>query len=208
MLYSFVSRFHKCHSFSCTTITNAKNCVSKSGVITLTCFSWPLHSQKMKILLWNLCILITYIPFFRFCKTFEFYRHYFWKIEILRFVGQNWKQNHKSEIAILQSVQFYAVPRFLIASYLKTKHSSSLQTFAVFLTRTGETWRHKNAIFWKYSRRIFSAILLAGVKLVLGRVLKVSRWYLPPFLSYRENPAEGRNCPQPPTLPPPQRGAC
>ena len=36
-----------------------------------------------------------------------------------------------------------------------------------------------------------SKIVEADVKLTLGRVLKVSRPYLPPFLDYRENAAEG-----------------
>ena len=37
----------------------------------------------------------------------------------------------------------------------------------------------------------FSEVLVADVKLTLGKVLKVSRRYLPPFLSYRENLAGG-----------------
>ena len=34
-------------------------------------------------------------------------------------------------------------------------------------------------------------ILITDVKLMLGKVLKVSHRYLPPFLSYREQPAGG-----------------
>ena len=41
----------------------------------------------------------------------------------------------------------------------------------------------------------FSEIFVADVNLMLGKVLKVVRRYLPPFLSYRENPAGGDICP-------------
>ena len=44
----------------------------------------------------------------------------------------------------------------------------------------------------------FSDILVADVKLMLGKVLKVSRRYLLPFLSYRENPAGGGRYSPPP----------
>ena len=43
----------------------------------------------------------------------------------------------------------------------------------------------------------FSEILEADVKLMLGKVLKVSRPNLPPFLGYRENPAGGGRNPPP-----------
>ena len=45
--------------------------------------------------------------------------------------------------------------------------------------------------------------MLVDVKFMLGKVLKISRQCLPPFFSYRENPA-GRAEFAPPTL---QRGA-
>ena len=38
----------------------------------------------------------------------------------------------------------------------------------------------------------FSEMLVADIKLILGKVLKVSRRYLSLFLGYRENPAGGR----------------
>ena len=44
----------------------------------------------------------------------------------------------------------------------------------------------------------FSDILVGDVKLMLGKVLKVSRRYLPPFWSFRENLAGGRYSPPPP----------
>ena len=37
----------------------------------------------------------------------------------------------------------------------------------------------------------FPEILVEDVKLMLGKILKVSRRYLPPFLNNRENPAGG-----------------
>ena len=43
--------------------------------------------------------------------------------------------------------------------------------------------------FLENSSADFSDFFVADVKLMLGRVLKVSRLYLPPFLSYPENPA-------------------
>ena len=46
-----------------------------------------------------------------------------------------------------------------------------------------------------------SEILMADFKLMLGKVLKVSRRYMLPFLSYRENPAGGDI-----RLPPPPAG--
>ena len=66
----FVSGSQKSHLFLCTTIRNAKHCISKMWRHHLYLFLWPLHSQKTKILLWNFaCMLfvsisITYIPFF------------------------------------------------------------------------------------------------------------------------------------------------
>ena len=61
------------------------------------------------------------------------------------------------------------------------------------------------AVFWMtltpFSKKIsmdFYEILVADVKLMLRKVLRVSRRYLPLFLRYRENPAGdggGRNLP-------------
>ena len=45
----------------------------------------------------------------------------------------------------------------------------------------------------------FSDILVGDVKMMLGKVLKVSRRYMPPFLSYRENPSGGRRNSPPPS---------
>ena len=43
----------------------------------------------------------------------------------------------------------------------------------------------------KFLDSFLSEISVADVKLMLGKVPKVSRRYLPPFLSYRENSAGG-----------------
>ena len=51
----------------------------------------------------------------------------------------------------------------------------------------------------KISPVFFSEISLTEVKLMQGKVLTISRRYLMPYLSYRENPAGGRICPPPPS---------
>ena len=50
------------------------------------------------------------------------------------------------------------------------------------------------------STRGFSDFFLVDVKLLLGKVLKISRRYLRPFLSYRENPAVSAESAPPPLL--------
>ena len=59
-------------------------------------------------------------------------------------------------------------------------------------------WRNmtsRKRHFLKKKSTDFSEILVTGVKLMLEKVLKVSRRYLPLFLSYRENPAGGAFAP-------------
>ena len=56
--------------------------------------------------------------------------------------------------------------------------------------------------FLKKFLTAFSEILVADVKSMLGKVLKVSSGYLSPFISYRENPTEGGGA-----IFAPQRGA-
>ena len=144
------------------------------------------------------CISITYIPFsLDKLKISDFIGNYFWKIESLNFGGQNRKI---PEIWGSHFVERKMLPclAFLIASFFKTEHSSSLQTFAVLGAKMASLKRH----FLKNFQTDFSEILVAGVKLMLGKVLKVLRRYLPSFLSYRENPAGGGRY-----SPPPQRGA-
>ena len=50
---------------------------------------------------------------------------------------------------------------------------------------------NKKPFSQKNSDVFFSECLVGDVKLMLGKVIKVSRRYLPPFFSYRENPAGG-----------------
>ena len=81
---------------------------------------------------------------------------------------------------------------FLIAFYLKTGHYSSLRKFAVFLS---PKWRNRTSLkrhFLKGFSTDFPEILVADVKLMMRKVLKVLRRYLSSFLSYRVNPAGGR----------------
>ena len=62
---------------------------------------------------------------------------------------------------------------FLIASHFKTEHSSNLKTFAVFLPKMA-----KHDVTKTFSQKKidgFSEILVADVKLMLGKVLKFSR---------------------------------
>ena len=87
----------------------------------------------MKLCMRVVCMYLNYICS-GFCdkwKLLDFIGNYFVekKEEILNLRGQNGKYQ-KSDIAILQSVQFNAVWRFSITSYFQTKHSSSIQTFA------------------------------------------------------------------------------
>ena len=102
-------------------------------------------------------------------------------------------QNRKiSKIQDGHSVErsIYAVWGFSVASYVKNEHSSSLQTFAFFYPKCRNMTSLKRH-FLKNSLTDFSAILVTDVKLILRKVLKVSRRYLLPFLNYRENPAGG-----------------
>ena len=87
---------------------------------------------------------------------------------------------------------------FLIVCYLKTVHSSRLQTFA-FFTQNGGTWRHRNAIFSKIFSTDFSEILLNDVTLVVEKVWKVWHQYLGRFSAIEKTRQGGRICP-------PQRG--
>ena len=75
-------------------------------------------------------------------------------------------------------------------------HSRSLQKFAPFLPKMVEHDVLKHHFLKEFSTD-FSEILVEDVKLMPEQVLIVSRRYLPPFLSYRENPAGGggRICP-------------
>ena len=54
----------------------------------------------------------------------------------------------------------------------------------------------------------FSEILLADIKSMLEKVSKVLHLYLPPFLSYRENPEGGQNLPPPPSGAHVKGGSC
>ena len=84
----------------------------------------------------NMLVVCMYIDHIYFgfsddLKISDFIGNYFWKTEILNFGGQNRKiskirDSHFVERSILRLLAFS------IAPYFKTKHSSSLQTFAVF----------------------------------------------------------------------------
>ena len=142
------------------------------------------------------CISITYIPFFINWK--------FWILQstILDFSFNSGDQNR--EISKIRDnhfleFQYFVVLRFSIASYFKTVHSSSLQIFADFIPKIANYDVTKTTFYQKnFNGFFFSEILVADVKLMLGKALKVSRRYLPLFLIYREIPAEGLNF-----LPPP-----
>ena len=117
-----------------------------------------------------------------------------------------WKWNFefcgtKSEISqirmlILQNFQFYAVWRFQLRFTSELKILAAFQHLH-FLPKMAKHDVAKTPFSQKNLDRFFSEILMADVKLMLGRVLKVSRRYLPPVFSYRENPAGGRICPPP-----------
>ena len=83
ILCRIVSGFRKCH-FLCTTIRNAKTCISNMWRHHLYLFL-AIAQPKTKILLWKfvcvlfVCISITYIPFFGNLENFGFYRQIFWK---------------------------------------------------------------------------------------------------------------------------------
>ena len=83
----------------------------------------------------------------------------------------------------------------------KIERSNSVQTNAVldWVNLVAVMVKHdvtKTSLSLKKNSKIFfSKVLMADVKLMLGKVLKVSRRYLPPFLSYGENPAGGIRLP-------------
>ena len=151
----------------------------KCNVITFTYLFFFLSSAepKTKILLWNfICVLLVgmyfeqlkvrshVFLFFNNMKHFYFIVNCFWKTnEILSFGGQNWqiskiRDDHFVERSIWR--QFY-VWHFWIASYLKTEHSSSLQTFAVFcpkmakhdVTKTPFSEKLVDRFFWNSDDR-------------------------------------------------------
>ena len=89
----------------------------------------------------------------------------------------------------------------------KIERSNSVQTNAVldWVNLVAVMVKHdvtKTSLSLKKNRRFFLKVLMADVKLMLGKVLKVSRRYLPPFSSYGENPAGGGEFAYPP-----ERGA-
>ena len=57
------------------------------------------------------------------------------------------------------------------------------------ITYTAVFWMTLTPFSKKKLSMDFYEILVADVKLMLRKVLRVSRRYLPPFLRYRENPA-------------------
>ena len=137
ILSSFVSGFQKSHSFSCMTIRNARTCVSKSDVITLPVFFWPLYSKKIKILLWIflsglcVCMLITHILFLWIS----------WKIWIMcATIYEKWNKEFwvlgdkigNITNLICSLCRTCNVWRFSIAFHFRTEDSSSLPAFAVF----------------------------------------------------------------------------
>ena len=122
-------------------------------------------------------------------KISDFKGNYFCKMKILNFGGSK-PESIQNPIAILWCAQFYTFWHFLIESYFKTGHSNSIQTFAIFYPKwrsiTKRSFSKKMRFFWSF---------ITNVKLMLGKVLKVSCWYLPLFLSYREKPAAGSSTP-------------
>ena len=129
----------------------------------------------------------------------KFYGH-FWKFEILC-LGAKVERYQKSEITILYKVQFYDIRHFSITPYFKNEHYISLQTFAVILAEMAKHDVTKTLLSKKKTKSAhFSEIHAADIKLMLEKVLKVSRRYLKMLLSYRENAAGGgggRICPLP-----------
>ena len=101
ILSSFASAFPKCHLCRRTTLKNSQTRVSKSDVITLTCFLGHCTAKNKDFGL-RFCTLflalssIRYIPFFgyrdfwriSFRHWFDFVGIDFWKIDILIFGGQ------------------------------------------------------------------------------------------------------------------------
>ena len=87
---------------------------------------------------------------------------------------------------------------FKIACYFKTEQSSSFKTIA-FLSKLPKYDVTETRYCKKYQRILSDFFFLVDVKLLLGKVLKISRRYLRPFLSYRENPAVSAESAPPPS---------
>ena len=202
ILSIFVSAFQKWPLFWRTLIINDTKCVTKVTSSPLPVFFCHCTAKNKDIALTFVCVLCIYLDDIHSCfldilKTLNFISNYlkkkFW---VLRVKIEKW---HNPEVAILQNVQCYAIWRFSIASYFKTEHYSNLLTFAVFWPKMAKRDVTKTPFSQKIITGFFLEILVADVQLMMGKVLKVSRRYLPPFLSYRENPAGGgRICPPPP----------
>ena len=102
MSCSFVSRFQKYYLFLCTTIKNAKNCISKYDIITFTLFSGHGTAKNKNVALKS-CMHVVCMYLDRIYSVFfldslimlDFIGNYFWKIETLNFGGQN---RNKSKI--------------------------------------------------------------------------------------------------------------
>ena len=99
----------------------------------------------------------------------------------------------KSKISKLWYSHFILrLPLFLFEFYFKILHSRRFQTFADLpkMVQNNVT----NTLFSQYDVT-FSNVLMVDLKLMQDKKLKVSRWYLPRFLRYCRNPADGQKLP-------------
>ena len=86
ILCRFVSGFQKCHLFLCTTIRNAKKCISKMWRHHLYLVFWPLHRQKQRYcfeILHACCLYVSRSHIFRFFENFPRFGKYLKKSKFL-----------------------------------------------------------------------------------------------------------------------------
>ena len=130
MLCSSVSIFQKYYLFLCTTIKNAKNCISKCDVITFTLFSGHCTAKNKNIALKS-CMHVVCMYLDRIYSVFldnlimlDFIGNYFWKNETLNFEGQN---RNKSKIR-----DCYFVERWILRRLAFLRLTSKPNILAVF----------------------------------------------------------------------------
>ena len=146
ILSSFVSGLQKCHLFWHTPNRNAKNCSSRKWCHHLYLVFGPLHSQTIKISVWNfvhwllLYSSILSFWFFGYLQKFWFCRNLFWKNRNIDF-GDKKKENPRQPFSRVFNLALWA---FMPAFCSKTLHSRCHWSLAVlFFTENRVTWRHK-----------------------------------------------------------------
>ena len=167
---------------------------------SLPVFFLAIAQPKIKILLFKFCMRVvcmhldTIYSIFYILEILNFIGNYFRKNRVFEFCGLNSEKYQNSEKTILQSVQFYAVWLFLIAFYFKTNSLAAFKHLPFFDRRNMTSLKRH---FQNQNSMNFSKILVADVKVMLGKELKVLRRHLPPIFELSGKSGRGQNMPPP-----------